>query len=97
MPPHDVLGDPGPPVMLGTEDDDIRAQLVRSLKNDVRDVVFGGVDEFSVDRDSRRGEVVDGVLHYFLFTGGDVVLAVKDAEPRPGVDVVRDHVAPGNV
>ena len=40
MPPHDVLGDPGPPVMLGTEDDDIRAQLVRSLKNDVRDVVL---------------------------------------------------------
>ena len=65
MPPHDMLGDPGPPVMLGTEDDDIRAQLVRSLKNDVRDLVFGGIDEFSVDRDSRRGEVVDGVLRYF--------------------------------
>ena len=97
MPPNDLLGDPGPTVMLGTEDDDIRAQFVRSLKNDVRDVVFGGVDEFSVDGDSRRGEVVDGVLHHFPFTGGDVVLAVENAEPRPGVDVVRDHVTAGDV
>ena len=97
MPPYDVLGDPGPPVMLGTEDDDVGAQFVRSLKNDVRDVVFGGVDEFPVDGDSRSGEVVDGILHQFLFTGGDVVLAVEDAEPRPGVDVVRDDVAARDV
>ena len=83
--------------MLVTENDDICPQFARSLKNDVRDVVFGGVDEFSMDGDSRRGEVVDGVLHYFPFTGGDVVLAVENAEPRPGVDVVRDDVAAGNV
>ena len=97
MPSNDVLGDPGPTVMLGTEDDDIRAQLVRSLKNDVRDVVFGGVDEFSVDGDSRRGEVVDGVLHYLPFAGGDIVLAVEDAEPGSGVDVVGDDVTARDV
>ena len=97
MPSNDVLGDPGPTVMLGTEDDDIRAQLVASPKNDVRDVVLGGVDEFSVDGDSRRGEVVDGVLHYLPFAGGDIVLAVEDAEPGSGVDVVGDDVTARDV
>ena len=97
MTPNDLLGDPGPPVMLGTEDDDIHAQFACSLKNDVRDVVFGGVDEFSVDGDSRRGEVVDGVLHYFPFTGGDIVLTIENAEPRPGVEVVGDDVTAGDV
>ena len=93
MPPDDVLGDPGTPVVLGTENNQIGAQFVRTLKNDVRDVVFGGVDEFSVDGDSRCGEVVDRVLHDFPFTGGDVVLTGEDAEPRTGVDVIRDDVA----
>ena len=97
VPPDDVLGDAGPAVMLGTEDDEIDAQFFRTLENDVRDVVFGGVDEFSVDGDARCGEVVDGVLHDFPFTGGDVVLAVKDTEPGPGVDVVRDDMTTGNV
>ena len=97
MPPDDVLGDPGPTVMLVAQDDDICPYFVCSLENDVRDVVFGGVDEFSVDGDSRCGELVDGVLHYFPFTGGDVVLAVEDAEPGPGVDVVGDHVAARDV
>jgi len=32
-----------------------------------------------------------------LFTGGDVVLAVENAESRPGVDVVRDDVTAGDV
>jgi hypothetical protein len=45
----------------------------------------------------RGGELVHSVLHYFPFIGGDVVLAVQDAEPRPGVDVVGDHVATRNV
>ena len=81
MPPDDVFGDRGPAVMLVAEDDDICSYFGRSLENDVRDVVIGGVDELSVHGDSRCGELVDGVLHYFLFTGGDVVLAVKDAEP----------------
>ena len=97
MPSNDVLGDPGPTVMLGTEDDDIDVQFVRPPKNDVRDVVLGGVDEFSVDGDSRRGEVVDGVLHYLPFAGGDIVLAVEDAEPGSGVDVVGDDVTARDV
>ena len=62
MPPDDVLGDAGTPVVLGTEDDEIDAQFFRTLENDVRDVVFGGVDEFSVDGDARCREGVDGVF-----------------------------------
>jgi hypothetical protein len=83
--------------MRVTEDDDIGAQFVRSLENDVRDVMFGGVDEFSVHSDPRCGKLVDSVLHYSPFISGYVVLAHQDAEPRPGVDVVGDHVAPRNV
>ena len=97
MPTDDVLGDPGPPVVLGTQDDDVGAQFVRSLEDDVRDVVFGGVDKFSVDGDSRCGEVIDRVLHDFSFTGGGVVLTGEDAEPGPGVDVVGDNMAAGHV
>ena len=93
MAPDDVLGDPGTPVVLGTENNQVGAQFVRSLEDDVRDVVFGGVDEFTVDGDSRCGEVVDRVLHDFSFTGGDVVFTVEDAEPGPGVDVGGDDVA----
>ena len=63
MPPNDLLGDCRPTVMLVTEHDDVGAQFVRSLQNDVRDVMFGGVDEFSVHRNSRCGKLVDGVLH----------------------------------
>ena len=83
--------------MRVTEHDDVGAQFVRSLENDVRDVMFGGVDEFSVHRNSRCGKLVDGVLHCSPFIGGYVVLADQDTEPRPGVDVVGDHVAPRNV
>ena len=83
--------------MRVTEDDEIGAQFVRSLENDVRDVMFGGLDEFSVHRNSRCGKLVDSVLHYFLFAGGYVVLAIKDTEPRSGVDVVDDHVAAPDV
>ena len=54
-------------------------------------------DEFSVDGDSRRGEVVDGVLHYLPFAGGDIVLAVEDAEHGSGVDVVGDDVTARDV
>ncbi len=97
MPPYDVLGDPGAPVMLGTQDDDVGVQFLRSLEDDVRDVVFGGVDEFPVDGDSRSGEVVDGILHRFPFPGGYVIFAIEDAETRPGVDVVRDDVAARDV
>ena len=81
MPPYDVLGDAGPAVMLVTEDDDICPYFGRSLENDVRDVAIGGVDELSVHGDSRGGELVHSVLHYFPFIGGDIVLAVQDAEP----------------
>jgi hypothetical protein len=97
MPPNDLLGHCRPAVMLVAEDDDIGAQFLRSLENDVRNVMFGGVDEFSVHSDSRCGKLVDSVLHYCLFTGGYVVLAIKDTEPRAGIDVVGDHVAARNV
>ena len=97
MPPNDLLGHCRPTVMRVTEDDDIGAHFLRSLDNDLRDVMFGGVDELSVHRNSRCGKLVDSVLHYCLFTGGYVILAVKDTEPRPGVDVVDDHVAARNV
>ncbi len=49
-----------------------------------------------MDGYSSRREVVDGVVHYFLFTCGDVVLAIENAETRRG-DVARDHLAAGNV
>ena len=97
MPSNDLLGHCRPTVMLVTEDDDVGAQFVRSLENDVRDVMFGGVDEFSVHSDSRCGKLVDSVLHHFPFTCVHVVLAIKDTKPRPGVDVVGDHVAARNV
>jgi hypothetical protein len=97
MPPDDLLGHRRPTVMRVTEDDDIGAQFVRSLENDVRDVMFGGLDEFSMHSDSGCGKLVDGGLHYFLFTGGYVFLAIKDTKPRSGVDVVDDHVAAPDV
>jgi hypothetical protein len=97
MPPNDVFGHCRPTVMRVTEHDDIGAQFVRSLENDVRDVMFRGLDELSVHSDTRCRKLVDSVLHYFLLTGGDVVLAIKDTEPRPGVDVVDDHVAAPDV
>jgi hypothetical protein len=97
MPPDDLLGHCRSTVMRVTEQDDIGSQFVRSLENDVRDVMFRGLDEFSVHSDTRCGKLVDSILHYFLFTGGDVLLAIKDAEPRPGVDVGDDHVAASDV
>jgi hypothetical protein len=97
MPTDDLLGHGRPTVMRVTEDDDIGAQFVRSLENDVRDVMFGGLDEFSVHSDSGCGKLVDGGLHSFLFTGGYVFLAIKDTKPRPGVDVIDDHVAAPDV
>jgi len=97
MPPDDLLDHCRSTVMRVTEHDDIGAQLARSLENDVRDVIFRGLDEFSVHSDTRCGKLVDSILHYFLFIGGDIVLAIKDTEPRPGVDVVDDHVAAPDV
>ena len=93
MAPDDLLGDRGSTVVLVSEDDDVRTQFGRALEDDVRDVVFGGVDEFTVHCDPRGGELVHRPLHDIPFTCRRIVLAVQDPEPRPGIDVVGDDMA----
>jgi hypothetical protein len=97
MSPDHLLGHCRPTVVRVTEDDQVGAQFIRSLEDDGRDVVLGGVDELPVRGDPGCGEPVDGARHHRVLIGSDVVIAIEDAEPGPGGDVLDDHVAARDV